>query len=147
MKDTKKILRLAVFNALDGNVTYDGDTIPVVDEKLRNNAGASRYIVLSTQQEVLTERNSSCWIKQSSIDIEVYETSETEVSKDSVNDIGEDITEIILPSINTVGLTVPSGFQFQEAYLESSTTQTVFIDNNNSVVVERLRFAFIITQQ
>lgn len=147
MKDTKKILRHAIFAALNGNVTYDTANVPVVDEKLRTGSTETRYIVLGSQQEVPVDRNSSAWIKQSSIDVEVIERTGTEVSKDAVNDIGEDITEILLPTITTIGITVPSGFQFQEAFLESSATQTVVLDNTESIVVERLRFTFIITQQ
>ncbi len=147
MKDTKKILRHAIFAALDGAVIYDGNAVPVVDEKLRNNAPATLYIILGTQQETSIERNSSTWIKQSSIDIEVIERTGTEVSKDAVNDVGELITEILLPTINTIGIAVPTGFQFSEAYVESASTATVILDNTESIVVERIRLAFIITQQ
>ena len=56
MRDTKKILRHAIFNALDGQITYNSVAVPVVDEKIRNSAPSDLFIVLSTQSESPVER-------------------------------------------------------------------------------------------
>lgn len=147
MKDTKKILRHAVFAALDGQITYNSAAVPVVDEKVRSSEPSSLFIVLSTQQESPVERNSSSFITQSSIDIEIVQKSGAEVSKDAIDDVYEDILEIIFPAIGTLGLTVPSGFQFQEGFRESCATSFAVIDAAESIVAAKMRLTFIINQQ
>lgn len=147
MKDTKKILRLAVFNALDGQITYNAVAVPVLDEKVRNSAASDLFILLTTQSETAVDRNSSGFITQSSIDIEIVQKTGTEVSKDAIDDVCEDVLEIIFPAIGTLGITVPAGFQFQEGFRESCTTQLVSVSETQSVLVSRLRLTFIIVQQ
>jgi len=147
MKDTKKILRHAVFNALDGQITYNSVAVPVVDEKIRNSAPSDLFIVLSTQTETPVERNSSSFNTVSSIDIDIVQKTGTEVSKDAIDDVCEDMLEIIFPAISSIGLTVPSGFQFQEGYRESCSTSLVVISETQSILVSRVRLTFIIVQQ
>lgn len=147
MKDTKKILRHAVFNALDGQITYNSVAVPVVDEKIRNSAPSDLFIVLSTQTETAIERNSSAFMTNSSIDIDIVQKTGTEVSKDAIDDVCEDMLEIIFPAISSIGLTVPSGFQFQEWYRESCSTSLVVISETQSILVSRVRLTFIIVQQ
>ena len=147
MKDTKKILRHAVFNALDGQITYNSVAVPVVDEKIRNSAPSDLFIVLSTQTETPVERNSSSYNTVSSIDIDIVQKTGTEVSKDAIDDVCEDMLEIIFPAISSIGLTVPSGFQFQEGYRESCSTSLVVISETQSILVSRVRLTFIIVQQ
>ena len=147
MRDTKKILRHAIFNALDGQITYNSVAVPVVDEKIRNSAPSDLFIVLSTQSESPVERNSSSFNTLSSIDIDIVQKTGTEVSKDGIDDVYEDMLEIIFPSISTLGLTVPSGFQFQEGFRESASTFLVQDTPTQSVLVSRVRLTFIIVQQ
>lgn len=147
MKDTKKILRHAIFNALDGQITYNSVSVPVVDEKIRNSAPSDLFIVLSTQSESPVERNSSSFNTLSSIDIDIVQKTGTEVSKDGIDDVYEDMLEIIFPAIGTLGLTVPSGFQFQEGFRDSCSTSIVAISETQSILVSRVRLTFIIVQQ
>lgn len=147
MKDTKKILRTAIYNALSGNITYDSVAVPVFDEKAPDGNTYDRFIILSTQQETSFDRNSSVWITNSSIDIEIYDKTQSESSKDAVNDIYEDVLEIIFPTVSTIGITIPSGFEFQEGFRESSVTQSIEISGTQSVMIERMRLVFTIVQQ
>ena len=147
MKDTKKILRHAIFNALDGQITYNSVAVPVVDEKIRNSAPSDLFIVLSTQSESPVERNSSSFNTLSSIDIDIVQKTGTEVSKDGIDDVYEDMLEIIFPSISTLGLTAPSGFQFQEGFRDSCSTSIVATSETQSILVSRVRLTFIIVQQ
>lgn len=143
MKDTKKILRHAVFNALNGNITYDGNNVPVYDEK---NENEDIYILLSNQQET-NEDTDSYFMTRSTIDYEVVCRTGFSVSKDAIDDINEDILEILIPTQNTTGLTIPSGFQFLNVRRESSRTLSLEISPTESIVRNITTISATIIQQ
>jgi len=142
MKDTKKILRLAIFNALSGVIS-----VPVFEEKMPSGNTANMFVLLMNQQETSEENNDQCFITKSSIDIEINQKTETEVSKDDVDDLYQEIMEILLPDTQSVGLTIPIGFQFQNAFRESCVTQTVVLSETETVIIERFKLVFTITQK
>lgn len=143
MKDTKKILRHAVLNALDGNITYDGNNVPVYDEK---NENENIYILLSNQQE-FDDNPDGSFITRSTIDYEVVQKSGYSVSKDAIDDINEQILEILIPTQGTTGLTIPSGFQFHNVKRESSRSLAFEISPTESIVRNITTISTIIQQQ
>ena len=143
MKDTKKILRHAVFNALDGNITYEGNNIPVYDEK---NENENIYILLSNQQEFDDSPDGS-FITRSTIDYEVVQQTGFSVSKDAIDDINEQILEIIIPNQGETGLTIPSGCQFHIVKRESSRSIAFEISPTESIVRNITTISTIIQQQ
>ena len=146
MRDTKKILRKAVYDAL-GSLTYNSASVPVYDEKTPQGNTANMFVILSTQSETAVERNSTAFITQSSIDLEIWHKTSYEVSKDGIDDVYEDIIDTIFPSIGSLGITAPSGFQFQEGFRESSVTQSVQLSETESVLLTRMKLTFLITEQ
>lgn len=147
MKDTKKILRTAIYNAISGSITYSSVSVPVYDERVPNGATPSMYIILSTQQETDAEPNDSVWITDSSIDIEIYNKTPSEASKDVVDSIYESMMEIIMPTTQTIGITVPAGFEFRNAKRGSCVTQSIVDTPTESVIISRVRLTFQIVQK
>lgn len=143
MKDTKRILRHAVFNALDENISYDGDNLHVYDEK---NDNENIYILLSNQQE-FDDNPDGSFITRSTIDYEVVQKSGYSVSKDAIDDINEQILEIIIPTQSTTGLTIPTGFQFHSVRRESSRSLAFEISLTESIVRNITTISTIIQQQ
>jgi hypothetical protein len=146
MKDTKKILRTAIFNAL-GGLTYSGSSVPVYDEKQKTGQTNNLYVLLGTQQETDVESNDSTWITKSSIDIEIVHKTGSEVSKDVIDTTYENMMEILIPTPQTVGLTIPAGFQFLNATRDMSLTQSVEITATESVLVCFAKLSFTIVQK
>lgn len=146
MKDTKKILRKAIYDAL-GSITYGGNAVPFYDEKAPQSNTANIFGIFSTQQETAIERNSSAFITQSSIDIELYQKTSYEVSKDALDDVYESMINTIFPTIGTIGLSVPSNFQFMEGFRESSVTQSVALTETESALITRVKLTFTIIEQ
>lgn len=146
MKDTKKILRTAIYNAL-GSITYNSVAVPVKEEKLNSTQAPDVYILLMNQQETAVERNSSAWITRSEIDIQIIQKTAFGVSKDPIDTVYESVLEVIFPTIGTIGITVPAGFQFQEGYRESCFTQQVAITETEMAMIEQFKLVFIINQQ
>ncbi len=147
MKNTKKVLRQAVFTALDGQVEYNSVIIPVVDEKLIGTTEADLFIVLSTQTESPLERNDENYITESVIDILIIEKTGAEVSKDAIDDVCELVLQIICPNITTTNLTAPTGFLFLNVYPVSTVVQAMSLSDTQSVLQETIRLSVQIVQQ
>lgn len=147
MLDTKKPLRIAVLNALDGLLFYNAVNVPVYDEKVKTGESPRLYVVLSTQQETDIESNDSTWITQSGIDLEIVHKTGSEVSKNPIDEVYEDILEIIMPSIGTTGVTIPAAFQFLNLRRDQSITQAFEIGATESIIVTRFKLVFTIIQK
>jgi hypothetical protein len=149
MKDTKKILRLALFNALNGNVTYNNNPVVMYEEKLPSGVSPDMFILLSNQQETSSDDNDSCFITKSSIDIEIVHKTGSDLSKDDIDDVYEQLMEILIPKPFTLGgwVIVQEGFIFHNPYRESCITNTVVISETETVITERLKIVFTITQK
>jgi hypothetical protein len=146
VKDTKKILRSAIYTALSGNITYNAVNVPVVDERLRSTQTANNFIVLSTQQETDVENNDCAFITDSYIDIEIVNKTMSEVSKDVNDDIYEDVMEILIPTPYDAGFSLPAGFQLSKAVRQSSITQNISLSPTESVLVTIVKLVFTIIQ-
>jgi hypothetical protein len=146
VKDTKKILRQAIYDALNGNIIINSLPVLVIEEKLRSTQNPNLFIILSNQYENDEERNSSTWITRSSIDIEIIHKTGSDVSKDVIDNVYNQLLEIVFPTREALGLTVPVGFQFQEGFRESCFTNVVLLSETETVITEKLKLVFIVTQ-
>jgi len=142
LRDTKKQLRAAVFATLDGVIS-----VPVYDEKKKVTETDTLFVILSTQQETPTEENDCTWIKKSSIDLVVYQKTGSEVSKDDIDDVANEILVLLLPSVGTSGAVAPSGLQFSNAYCESNISRDLSISETESIVANVVRFSVTIMDQ
>jgi len=146
MRDTKKILRYAIYNALSGNVSYNSANVPVYDEKKKVSSTDNIYILLSTQQET-SDNTFSAFMNNSSIDLEVYHKTGSEVSKDIMDDVSNTILEVIFPTPSTVGITQPSGFEIMNLEMASSITRTLEVSETQSILRTIIKITAQIIQQ
>lgn len=137
---------MAVYNALNGNITYNLNGVPVFDEKRKITDTSKMFILLSTQQES-DDDTSDAFITDSSIDIEVQHRSGFEVSKDAIDDISDQILQIIMPTPQTNGLTAPSGFQITLVRRISTVTRQFQITDANTIIAKIIRITCKIVQQ
>lgn len=142
MKDVHKGLRLSVFNALVG-ITYDSTAVPVQDENYTG--AAKRYIVLSTQTGDQTEKNDSTWITRATILLDVIQKTDA-VSKDGLDDIGNQINEIIMPTRATIGLVAPAGFQYTNIEADERSLN-LNLNSVESVTRKLITYSLDIVQQ
>lgn len=141
MKDTQKILRTAVFQMLNGNIS-----IPVYDEKKRVTSNARIYALLSTQQET-DENPSDAFITLSSIDIEIIHRSDFEVTKDSIDDISTEILQILIPAPTSDGLIVQNLFQITNVRRTSTITRQISVSDTDSIVSKIINITCHIIEQ
>lgn len=141
MKDSMKPLRLGIFAVIDGQITYNAVVVPVYDEKVFTGAVPDLYILLSTQQESPTGDQNDCeLIRDSFIDIEIIRKTGSEVSKDTIDDVSDQLYQLIIPSQGVAGFTV-AGFQISNPRMVSALTQNVTLTETESVLRKIVRFA------
>jgi len=142
LRDLSKPFRLAVFSVLNGNT----GGVPIYDEKRLVSATDSTFILLSTQQQTPVDENDCTWVSKLSIDIEVYNKTGSEVSKDTIDDVSNTILGLLLPSVG-VSPVAAGGIQFTYAFAESIFSRNVSLSETESVLQKVIRFSVMGVQQ
>jgi len=92
------------------------------------------------------EANDCTWVNRASIDIEIYDKTKSEVTKNTMDDISNEILTILLPAPYSTTIT-SSNLQFQNAFCESIISRNLAITDTESVMVKIIRFVCTITEQ
>lgn len=137
MKDPIKFIKAAYFAALDGQITYNGSTIPVYDEEA-DETGGDYYIIISTITDSYFA-NKHSFINEVNILIDVVSQNNWRVDlvKQIVDAISEKILNVILPSVSTTGLSDNADFQILDVTKESSQHVPI-IDTGTKKIVRRI---------
>jgi hypothetical protein len=146
MRDTTYILSEAIFNALNGQVVYNGNTITIADEKKKSDDTSDLYILFSTQQEV-PENTFETFMTKSILDIEICHKTGQEVSKKDMSGVANAVLEILLPTTTTTGITQPSGFEIQQLEYAGSITRAMMISPTESILRKFIKVQAVIIQQ
>lgn len=152
MRDTAKQLRQAVYQCLNHQVQYfippnELADLPIYDEKKLVSAANKIFCLLSTQQETLTDENDCTWITRSSIDIEIYQKTGSEVSKDLIDDLSNAILVRLMPTPQTTNIIDPSNLQFCNHRIDSIISHNISLSETESVLEKIIRFSVQIIQQ
>jgi len=133
MVDVNKAVRYAIFQALDGNLTYDGSPVPVVDESVTLDQNLTMYVALTTQTAVETS-NFAQFEHECTLQIDIAHKTQYAVSKDGVDDVAQQIFDILQPSVTTNGLASQSGVQFTDLSKATDNYLTMVLNNMGPVV-------------
>lgn len=143
-----KILRPAVYNALNGQVSYNGQSVPVYDKKRRvNSPRGNLFIILGSQREADDPQTSDAFITDSQIDIEIWQTTEFEVSEDPIDDVSDQVLQIIIPEPWSNGLGVQDHWQIQNVRRISAVVNYEGVTQTETVIVKTITIAAQIVQQ
>lgn len=142
MRDLSKPYRLAVAAALQGNITVN-----LYDAKKWVTATDTLYGVFSTQQQTPNaEYTTDCtWAQNCSIDIEIFDKTGSEVTKDNVDNVANLIGGILVPAPGVTNIT-SSNIQFTLASLEF-LTRDLSISETESILVKVVRFSCVLIEQ
>jgi hypothetical protein len=146
MKDTQKILRQAVYDIINGQLSYNGSNVPVYDEKRKVGQADSLFVILGTQQET-DDSTSDAFITDSSIDIEIQHRTEFEVSKDAIDDVSNQILQILMPTPQTDGFLVQNLFQITCVRRTSTISRNFSISDSVSIIAKIITISAKIVQQ
>lgn len=110
MKDPHKAFRMAVFDALDGNLTdLSASPVMIFDEKAEDETN-NLYVLLKTETRSQIPTFSG-FLHDSTIMLEiVYKTLDT-TSKDEPDNVSDQISRLLLPSPSSDGLVQQADFQ------------------------------------
>jgi hypothetical protein len=148
MRDTMQAVEEAVFNLLNGQLSYNAVNIPVSDEKKRLNVSANIFVILSTQQEDDGPETSDTFITNSTIDVEVWMKTDYEVSKSPIHNVSNQIYNLVIPAAyGQNGLTAPSGFQFMNVRRLRAITRTVAISETETITGKIITFGITVVEQ
>jgi hypothetical protein len=144
--DREKAIRAAFFTPLDGNLNYSGSEVKIFDQKFEPNANSTNYVLISNQSSQ-DQGNFNCFRWTSRITLQVISKTQSSVSSDVVDDIGEQIENIIFPgNPSQNGLTQQTGWQILNVALESVNYTSIQITDTNSVITKILTFSLTITK-
>lgn len=147
MKDPVKFIKGAYFNALDGNITYNGSTIPVYDEEA-DETGGDYYIIISTITDAdLPNKGKFMNDVEVLIDVVSQNNWRVDLVKQIVDSITAKILNEIIPSIGTTSLIEDADFQIVDVR-KASTQHVPVIDTGIKKIVRRLtRFTQLIIEK
>jgi hypothetical protein len=147
MKDPIKFIRNAYFTALDGNITYNGSTIPVYDEEA-DETGGDYYIIISTIVDAdLPNKGKFMNEMEVLIDVVSQNNWRVDLVKQIVDAITGKILDRIIPSIGTTNLIENADFQIVDVR-KSASQHVPILDTGTKKIVRRLtRFTQIIIEK
>jgi hypothetical protein len=147
MKDPIKFIRNAYFTALDGNITYNGSTIPIYDEEA-DETGGDYYIIISTIVDAdLPNKGKFMNEMEVLIDVVSQNNWRVDLVKQIVDAITAKILDRIIPSIGTTNLIENADFQIVDVR-KSASQHVPILDTGTKKIVRRLtRFTQIIIEK
>lgn len=145
MIDVKKKIFDAYFSALDGQITFKGSPVPVVDEKLATGLNNTMYVVISSQTSI-DESSFSHLEHETTILIDICHKTQDVANKKGVNEVAQQIFDIVRPTVTTTGIVAQSGVQITNVLLESDQSLSFELTHNKSLVRRLIRFRQFITE-
>ncbi len=146
MRDTQKILRSAIYQALNNTVVVNGNTIPVFDEARSVTSAANVFILLSTQQESANDTDDT-FMTTSSIDLEVIHKTGAAVSKDLMDDVSNAILTILFPTAWTEGIVQPSLMDIKNLRRDRTISRTIEVSPTETILRKIITISATIIQQ
>jgi len=147
MKDPIKFIKSAYYTALDGQISYNGSTIPVYDEEA-DETGGDYYIIISTIVDAdLPNKGKFMNDVEVLIDVVSQNNWRVDLVKQIVDAITAKILDRIIPSIGTTNLIENADFQIVDVR-KSASQHVPILDTGTKKIVRRLtRFTQIIIEK
>jgi hypothetical protein len=145
MRDHGYALRKAFFQALNGQITFNSNNVPVVDGKLETLPEDGIYVVFGDQVEN-DRSNKQSFVHEVTFDLAVVDKRKSTAGKTDAENISDQILQIIKPTISTHGLTIDSPFVITNVRFISGLAVSVALDTAQFIQVKRIQFIVRITQ-
>lgn len=136
-----KAFRMAVFQALNGNLTDPDSSSPIMifDEKAEDNT--SNFYVLLTTETGARIPNFNLFLHDSTLLIQIIDKQQDTVSKDFIDDLGTQITQILFPGPASDGLVQQSGFHINCLIDESINSNDAAITAARTEIKKLIRLS------
>lgn len=139
--ELSKAIRTAYYTALNGQITFNGNVVPVFDAYAIPNNVVYPYILLSSQTSNQL-RIKRCKRYNSSILIDIVTGSTDPIGRSDSEDIAEQVEDIVNPDTYEDLDLSAYGYQLGNTFLDGDTDLT---DKNNIYYVYRklLTYSFL----
>lgn len=146
MLDIGQKLRAAFFDALDGNLTWDGAAVPVVDEKLDVQISDQDVYILMTSQNEIDANNKSYWARECDIELVIINRRKATNTKEVVEDVSNQVLTLLFPDKNTTVLSVAAPLSLTYSRLTSAEYNPLVHTEDGFQISKKLTFKNRITQ-
>lgn len=132
-----KAVRMSFFDALNGELTYNSVAVPISDMKLETDAPV--YVLITRQTATLSPQNYDTFIWETTLTLEIHSVHQDSVTKDIVDEVGEQIEQIIIgTSPQDNGLVQQEGWVIDNVYLSNSSYGGDYLKHGDSNYVIKL---------
>jgi hypothetical protein len=110
MRDVGQAIRQAYFEALQGNVVFEGNAIPFVDEKLDIDINEQNIYVLFTTQDEEGQgvQNKTKFVSEVLLKMVIVNQRQATSTKETVEDISNQILQTLFPTRTTWSVSLAS---------------------------------------
>lgn len=144
----EKAIRYGFGQALQGNISYDGAAVNIYDAITTNEVPNENLYVLLTGQTAINESTLHHYRWRCVQTIEIVSKQYSSVSKDIADDVGNQIENIILPTLKpgTGGMTEQEGWRFELQMLESVDYTEFELSTGYYEITKILQFSLLVTK-
>lgn len=135
MRDFNKPLRKAMYELLNGNLTYGSAIVPVYDQKVKKGEDNINYVIVAgiSSNDNSTFHN---WSRNMSIILDVITKTADTSNTNTADNITGQILALLMPTITNNGL-VQANFQYINCQLDTDRYLDLQL-NPTTVMVRRL---------
>lgn len=141
MRDLDKLYRKAVYDSLNGNISVN-----IYDEVKKIGTNETLFVLMGGQKSTRDPQGDGLWARRNTIELIITHRQGVSVTKDSIDDVSEEIHQILFPDYKTFDVTTPSLIQFVNADFESGVTQPL-IFSDQTIMAKVLNISVTIIQQ
>lgn len=147
MVDVGTEIRKAYYQALAGNITVNGQQVPVVDEKLEADISAHGvYVIMTSQDEDGEPSNKTYFVNETLLRLQIVNQRRATNTKEVVEDVADQILQILFPSRTSWALTVDSPLRLTYARFVNAQYNPLAKNDQGLIISKTLTFKNRITQ-
>lgn len=146
MANRDKALRNSFFQALDGNLSYNGIEVPITDAKME---GDTNVYVLMTEQTATTSPSNNFNVLQwlTTLTLQITSLQSDSISKDILDDVSDQIETIVLAGFpRGNGLVVQSSWDIINNGLTEVKYSLYVTTTKGLAITKDLTFTQIVTK-
>lgn len=134
-------LRKGYYDVLVGNISIEGSTIPVVDEKLDTQLTEHDIYIKLTTQNVVQGNNKSYFAANVDLNIDIVHITKSVASKIVIDDVERQIVTLLFPVKNQSTIVLPAGLKLTNAQLQNSITEPLRETPKGFIIIKTLTFS------
>lgn len=139
MREVAKALKQAVAGVVDGNLTYDGDNVPLFDGKIEEKVNT--YVLIVASDQATEDEPFDLPLVTMNLSFIIVNKRHATAQSAVLEDLSDQIKQLINPTKNTEGFTLAAPFHLVGCQFVSAGEDQV-VDLPNKVLAHTKRINF-----